>query len=324
MAAMDADQAVTAGAGPFDAAALREQVAGDGFAVVRGAVPAADVAALRAALVEVLAGAGLVRDEDAGGEVAPVDAAVPVDVHGDAPLFARLYSLEALHLLPHHPRLLALAGALLEPSGGVGGLLVHPRPALRVVFPATPEAVAATPPHQDLLGMQGTPDAYTVWTAVSPCPRATGVLAVAAGSHRAGLRPYLAYPGARVAGCGAADLEGRWSAVDLAPGDAVVFHSLAVHRALPNRSHHVRLSVDARYQRATDPVCAATLAERADLPWSEIYAGWSERGAPYRRYWERLALRPVALDASLFAAPAGAGSGAAAGADDAAATRSDR
>jgi ectoine hydroxylase-related dioxygenase (phytanoyl-CoA dioxygenase family) len=278
---------------------LRRSMTEDGYLVVRGAVPAEDVRAVRQALVGVLAGAGLV-EHSTGDMVAARDPQATVDVHGDPALFAQLYSLELLHRLPHHPRLLALASVLL----GDGEVLVHPRPALRAVFPGTPHAIGATSAHQDLLGMQGTPDAYTTWLALTSCPRAGGVLAVAGGSHRQGLRPFLARAGDRVAGCDDAGLDGSWVATDLEPGDALVFHSCTVHRALPNGSAMVRLSIDARYQRAADPVCAATLAERADLPWDVLYQDWTEASAPYRRYWERLALSPVPLDLSLLTPPA--------------------
>lgn len=290
-------------AGDPEPAELRRQMAEDGYVVVRHAVPPADAGAVREAVAEVLQEAGLVR-AGPDGTVLPTDPAARVDVHTDRALFPRLYGIEALHRLPHHPRLRALAAALLDLADRADQLLVHPRPAIRVVFPGTPGALAATPAHQDLLGMQGTPDAYTAWVALTPCSRVAGVLAVAAGSHRSGLRPYAPSPGARVAGCEAGDLDGSWVAADLAPGDAIVFHSLTVHRALPNGPASVRLSLDARYQRVSDPVSAATVAERPDLPWDRLYEGWSEEGAPYRRYWERLPLDVVPFDPSRLARPA--------------------
>jgi ectoine hydroxylase-related dioxygenase (phytanoyl-CoA dioxygenase family) len=282
-----------------DPGGLRARMAEDGYLVLRSVVPLDLVAALARQLTDVLAGAGLLPSgydpmTGTGLREAPVGGA---DVHADRSLFRSLYKLEALHELPHQAALLALASALLA-EDGEPSVLVHPHPALRAVFPGTPGPLGATPAHQDHLGMQGTADAYTIWVALTPCPVGAGVLAVAEGSHRGGLRPYQAVAGARVACCDPSDLEGRWVAADLAPGDVIAFHSLTVHRALPNRSAALRLSVDARYQRAGDPVCRMTLRELHDLPWDELYAGWSDAGR--RRYWEDLPLQIVEFDASIL------------------------
>jgi ectoine hydroxylase-related dioxygenase (phytanoyl-CoA dioxygenase family) len=286
-------------AGSGDPDLLRAEAAERGYLLLREVLPADVLDDLRGRLVDVLDSAGLIAlpAANAACEVLPADPAAPVDVHSDRALFAKLYSLEALHALPHHPHLISLAATLL---GVEGDLLVHPRPALRVVFPGTPQALAATPPHQDLLGMQGTTDAYTFWIPLTPCPPEAGSLSLAASSHRGGLRPYLPYQGARVASCDAADLEERWVSFHLDPGDVIAFHSLTVHRALPNLAGQVRLSVDARYQRAGDPVCELTVGERSDLGWDDIYAGWSPAGDHLRRYWERMALDVVPFDASLL------------------------
>jgi ectoine hydroxylase-related dioxygenase (phytanoyl-CoA dioxygenase family) len=278
-----------------DEGALRARMAEDGYLVLRHVVPVDVVAGLSRALAEVLAGAGLVPagyDPMAGEPL--TDGAAGTDVHADRELFKQLYRQEALHRLPHQPGLLELAGALLD-----GEVLVHPHPALRVVFPATEGPLGATPAHQDHLGMQGTTHAFTIWVALSPCPVEAGVLTVARGSHRGGLRRYHPVAGARVACCDASDLAQDWVASDLQPGDVIAFHSLTVHRALTNRSGALRMSVDARYQRATDPVCRSTLRELPDLPWDELYAGWSE-AAP-RRYWEEVPLQIVEFNPSLLA-----------------------
>ena len=48
-------------------------------------------------------------------------------------------------------------------------------------------------------------------------------------------------------------IEGPWLTAEYAPGDIVLFHSMAVHRALPNRSDRIRLSLDARFQSSSIP-----------------------------------------------------------------------
>lgn len=281
-----------------DHSALRDEVQREGYVLVRGIVPPGVTSELRAALGRVLEAAGLAAVEDP--HIRPAAPDVGVDVDADRGLFRALYTLEVLHALPHHPSLLALAGALLGADQSAEPLLVHPRPALRLVFPGTPGPVGATPCHQDHLAMQGTTEVYTIWVAIVPCSTATGVLALAAGSHRGGVRPYRSLAGSRVAGCDDSGLEDSWVTAELDPGDVLAFHSLMVHRALPNTSKLVRASVDARYQRASEPVCESTLSGLADLPWDELYAGWSEEGGGTRRYWERMDLRQVPFDASLF------------------------
>jgi hypothetical protein len=279
-----------------DLAALRIRMSEDGYLLLRGIVPAGEVEGLLAELVAILAEEDLVRTT-AGTDVKPRQQGVPVDVHRDASLFRRLYSLERLHRLPHHQRLLRLAGLHCDEAP----VLVHPKPALRVVFPAEPAQSTATPPHQDHLGMQGTTEAYTVWMALSRCDRRSGVIAVARGSHRGGPRGYFPSAGARVATCDAADLDGRWVTADLGPGDVFIFHSLTVHRALPNTSDQVRISVDARYQSAALPICAVSLGDPPHMSWDEMYTGWPSGSEDLQRYWEDLTLDIVAFDPSRLA-----------------------
>ena len=283
----------------IDAVARRREMAANGYLLVRNVVPVRDVEEVRDALAGVLEGAGLTARQGSSGQraVSPVREGLQVDVAADRRLFRQLYAREVVHRLPHHPRLLELAQQLLGGGAPTGPLLVHPKPAVRVVFPDPRGPVGATPAHQDHLGQQGTTEVYTLWLALVPCSRETGVLAVVPGSHHDGPRPFHPVAGSRVAGCDATALEGQWVAANLEPGDVIAFHSLTVHQALPNRSGAVRLSIDARYQRASEPVCEATLREIPDLPWEEIYAGWSADAAPLRRYWERLALNPVPFDA---------------------------
>lgn len=117
----------------------------------------------------------------------------------------------------------------------------------RVVFPNADELT--TPPHQDGFYTGADRECWTVWTPLGNCPLALGPLAVLPGSHLGGLLDHargdalhLGVPEPPAAG---------WAAGDLACGDALVFHQLTLHRALPNRSgRHLRLSVDCRYRAA--------------------------------------------------------------------------
>jgi hypothetical protein len=127
-----------------------------------------------------------------------------------------------------HPPLLAFLEELL---GGP----VEPRQGdiCRVFFPAAPDL--ATPPHQDETYLGRGTECWTVWTPLTDCPLELGPLALSPGSHRLGLLD-------------AVPVSLPWWSTPLARGDALLFHHLTVHRALPNLSSRPRLSVDCRYR----------------------------------------------------------------------------
>ena len=120
-----------------------------------------------------------------------------------------------------------------------------------------------------------------------------GSLAVLAGSHRQGL-----YPVARSLGAGGLSIDTEalpfpWTGSDFAAGDVLLFHSLTVHRGLPNQSpNRMRLSVDYRYQGVSQPIVEGSLHPHfAMVSWDEIYAGW--KSPQYQYYWRDLPLKLV-------------------------------
>ena len=122
----------------------------------------------------------------------------------------------------------------------------------RVVWPGDPP----TRPHQDHWYVGGSPEVWTLWFPLTPCPVEAGPLAVIAGSHRGPLLPHVG-TGAGSQGC-APSPDSQWSAVDVAVGDAVVFNCMTVHRSLPNlRTARPRVSVDCRYQPHSEPIHTA-------------------------------------------------------------------
>lgn len=121
----------------------------------------------------------------------------------------------------------------------------------RLVLPGAPHLT--TPPHQDHYYTGGTPDLWTAWLPLVETPLDLGPLAVLPGSHRAGLLPHEGEGAGRQ---GVALPKGATLiASPVSPGDAILFHCLTVHCALANRTaDRVRLSVDFRYQAASEPV----------------------------------------------------------------------
>jgi ectoine hydroxylase-related dioxygenase (phytanoyl-CoA dioxygenase family) len=98
----------------------------------------------------------------------------------------------------------------------------------------------------------------SLWLPLGDCPAEMGGLAIARGSHNEGVRDFTVSNGA-----GAMEvidpLEGSWVTVPLEAGDVLIFHSLTVHKGLPNLTGRLRLSLDNRYQRASEPVCERCL-----------------------------------------------------------------
>lgn len=275
-----------------DGAALAKRMARDGYLFLPGLLPPAAVQEVRRRCLEVIAAAGWLRAGRPVEEAVAEPAAACVDPD-DAfvAVLARLYRLEALHALKHHPALMALFERLLGDE-----VLVHPLVIPRNVFPGRPELT--TPAHQDFPHIQGTAETFTAWIPLGDCPRAMGGLAIAAGSHRDGVRDF------RVAsGAGAMEVtdveDDSWACGDFAAGDVLIFHSMAVHKALANRGDRLRQSIDVRYQRAREPVTEVSLSPYAGMGgWDEIYQGWKSEARQY--YWRAMAPRVAPFDRQYY------------------------
>jgi ectoine hydroxylase-related dioxygenase (phytanoyl-CoA dioxygenase family) len=149
--------------------------------------------------------------------------------------------------LPEHPALYAIAERILGEL-----VMVHQRKIGRVGFPRNEGN--ETPAHQDFFHVRGTADTYTMWIPLGDCPEALGCLSIADGTHRRGFIEHAPSngPGGVAVDPGA---NVTWRCQDFLAGDVVVFHSLTMHRALPNRTpDQVRVSLDNRYQRVDDEV----------------------------------------------------------------------
>ena len=275
-----------------EGAALRDRFATDGYLFVKKLVPIDVLDALRLRCLDVIAEAGWLK---AG---TPVDAAItdPAAACADpdersVAVLARLYRLEALHALKHHPALIGFFERLFDAE-----VLVHPLVIPRNIFPD--RADFTTPPHQDFPHIQGTAETCTAWIPLADCPIEHGGLGIASGSHQAGVRDFRVCSGA-----GAMEVEdplhGRWVGGDFALGDVLIFHSMTVHRGLPNRTDRLRQSIDMRYQRAADPVTEVSLSPYAGTgTWDEIYAEWPTDAHKY--YWRAQNPRVAPFDRSYY------------------------
>ena len=110
----------------------------------------------------------------------------------------------------------------------------------------SPHPDMATQPHQDAHYVRMIADFWTAWVPLGECPVELGPLALAAGSHHAGLQEHS---GQGIVDGGISMREDvEWSTADFQCGDAVLFRPHTVHRSLPNQSgNRLRLSADFRY-----------------------------------------------------------------------------
>jgi hypothetical protein len=118
-----------------------------------------------------------------------------------------------------------------------------------------------TPSHQDHFFIRQTERFRTVWIPLMNIERKVGGVAVAARSHHRGLLEHVEHEtaysyifrGRKQRGVPLERIPQTWLTADYRPGDLLVFHSLMIHRALPNTSDRIRLSLDTRYQPLSEP-----------------------------------------------------------------------
>ena len=262
-----------------DGDALAERMARDGYLFIRGLVPAAAVAEAGRVFAEIVAEAGwLLPGTPIGDRIADPDRACFDPQPHFLEVYSRFYRLQITHALKRHPAIIGFLERLLG-----GEVLAHPLHVISNVFPG--REAFTTRPHQDYVHIQGTPETYTVWLPLHDCPREMGGLAIAEASHLDGVRDFAVCSGA-----GGLEViepfEGQWRSGDFKLGDALVFHSMNVHKSLDNRSDSIRHSMDPRYQRADQPILEVSMRPYSGCGgWDEIYADWASDELKY--YWRR-------------------------------------
>ncbi|MFD4208309.1 phytanoyl-CoA dioxygenase family protein [Micromonospora tulbaghiae] len=269
-------------------------MAEQGYLFMRGLLSRATVQDVRTEILALCAEAGWLRPGgEAEGLVDVGKSCQPPDPRYYA-VYNKLIALESYNRLAHAPELTGITSMI------IGHDDVIPRPVrlARLVFPQ-PD-VGATPPHQDFPHEQGTPEAITVWIPIGDVPRAQGGLAVWPGSQRNGVYDHGFVPGVGGLGLRTDGLGPRWHSADFQAGDVILFHSLTVHKALPNRTvDRLRISADFRYQRASEPMTPHMLEPSGgSLSWQDVYSGWSSDDLKY--YWSELPIRTVPYDRRFY------------------------
>jgi hypothetical protein len=275
-----------------DGAALAARMQRDGYLFLPALLPRADLASVQQQIGKIARDAGWLRRD------APVDDAI-ADVSGFCvdpdPTYLKtlrqINRLEDYHALKHHPIMIDLFERMLG-----GPILPHPRVLMRNIFPARDEYT--TKAHQDFPNVQGTTEVYTAWMPLIDCPMEVGPLQIAAGSHTNGVYDFGIAGGA--GGIEIKDpLEGTWVSADFRLGDVLLFHSMVVHKGVPNRSNKLRMSMDVRYQLVSEPFNIDNAnADGQPLSWEDIYAGWTSDELKY--YWKRLPLTLKPFDPVWF------------------------
>lgn len=257
-----------------DATALRARLAEEGYLYFRGLLPGEVVDDVRTRIARILYDSNWLAPGSDPDELAASDRAVEEGSPGFFGAYTAIQSTEAFHQLAVRPELLALTERLLgEPT------FAHPAHICRIA-PPSPGA-NPTPIHQDYRFIQGCIDTLTTWLPLSAAPPEIGGLRVLAGSPRLGVLPVKASDGPGMMRAEADENHPEWRTTTYQPGDVLLFSSLTVHGAMPNRTRKLRLSADFRYQAVTSPMARDLLGTgkphyHPDVPdFPTLTLGWT-------------------------------------------------
>lgn len=257
-----------------DPLVLRERLASEGYLFFPGLLPAPVVDDVRRQIARILADSHWTAPGSSPDELLASDRAVEEGSAGFFGAYTAIQSTEAFHALAIRPELIGLAGRLLGEKA-----FAHPAHICRIA-PPSPGA-NPTPIHQDYRFIQGSIDTLTTWLPLSAAPPEIGGLRVFAGSPRLGVLPVKASDGPGMMRAEADENHPEWRTTTYQPGDVLLFSSLTVHGAMPNKTRQLRLSADFRYQAVTAPMAVDALGTgkphyHPDVPdFPTLTRGWT-------------------------------------------------
>ncbi|GAB2991793.1 phytanoyl-CoA dioxygenase family protein [Saccharothrix stipae] len=278
-----------------DAPRLADRLAEDGYLLLRGVLPAAEVERVRDLVLATAAAAGWLNAAEAAEDGLPavdVEAMARCGEPDREATRRAMWNRREFHALMHSPALLGVVEGLLgEP------VFPHPRKVPRLVPPEAAGGSFVSGWHQDHPGVQGSARTLTAWTPLAPVSARSGGLAVVPGSHRDGVLPLRLSAGTIVGW----EIDTAVDAVrsgPMWPGDVLVFTAHTVHGGGRNTGQGLRLSADCRYQPLREPVCRDSLELDVGHSWDEVYRTWPGGGVddPLARYWHELPLDVVDYD----------------------------
>ena len=263
---------------------LRRRLADEGYLFFRGLQDADRLRALRRDILGVLMKGGwLVPGTPVEDGIARIEAQCTEGDPEYTGVYHQVQRLESFHRSGHWPEVLDVMARAIGDE-----VLPQPQKICRLWFPQYTEHT--TPTHQDYVHFQGSYDTYTCWAPVGDCPVELGGLAIIPGSHRPEVvMPHHFSLGAGLLAIDADEVSGQWQTTNYEIGDTLIFHSLLVHRALPNLTeNHMRLSLDNRYQSARVPIAEQMLMPHlsgiSPLSWDDVYEDWQSDDLKY--YWK--------------------------------------
>lgn len=274
---------------------VAEEMRRHGYLLVRGLLPSAHLDPLLWQITDILADAEWLLPGSAPiARIANPQAACANDDRAYKAVYERIFGLQSFHRLPHHALLQETMKLLVGPE-----LLIHPKSVGRFVFPNFERGTIHA--HQDHTAVGGDEESFTAWIPLHDCPAEEGSLRIKSGSHRFGLQPTAGQTGYIPTG---AERGESWVGGDVNAGDVLLFHSLTVHEALPNRSKRLRISFDCRFQSYRRAVNPGTLVftGSSGRSWKSIYEKWESDDLKY--YWAQLPLelKPSKLELEQLAA----------------------
>lgn len=263
---------------------LRRRMDEEGYIFIKKLHDPDRLLSLRREMMQVCVDGGwLVQGTDVMSGIADVSAQCTEGDRKYTDVYHEIYKLESFHRSGHWPETLGIIEKIVD-----GPALAHPKKIARLWFPQYTEHT--TPIHQDFVHFQGIFDTYTCWSPVGDCPIELGALAVLPGSHKINaVHDHHFSLGAGSLAIDEADLADNWVTTNYEIGDALFFHSLTVHQALPNLTEdRLRISLDNRYQASGFPIAEHMLEPHLKplhmITWDEIYENWGTTDLQY--YWK--------------------------------------
>jgi phytanoyl-CoA dioxygenase PhyH len=262
---------------------LKDEMDAHGYVLVRGLLPPDDLNRLLGEITKIVGDAGwLLPGQSPLERIADANAACGEPDPSFRRAYKQIFSLESFHAFAHHPALRRAMHLLVGPR-----LLIHPKPIARLMFPNCEQFIVHE--HQDHTAIDGDPESFTAWIPLHNCPPQLGPLQILEASHCFGLQETGVGTGFIPRGTA----RGRdWAGGQINAGDVLIFHSLTVHRATPNVSNQLRISMDCRFQDSARAINPAEVVFAGGSPngrsWESTYANWLSDDLKY--YWKKMAI----------------------------------
>ena len=224
--------------GRDDPAEIRRSFEENGYLLFKGVLNKETVLRAGSDIAGVLQQQGYMQKGSAEPRATPGASAVEVE-------FGPLYRLKSPWELMASPELQEAVDIAFGEKVRVGRSI-----GFRYSMPT--DAPYLTPPHQDHFYIRETDEFRMIWVPLMDMEIANGGLAIAAGSHKHGLREHVEFDGVysyffkgrTQKGVRPEDIQGAWTSSRFELGDLLMFHCCAVHRSLPNVSGLIRLSLN--------------------------------------------------------------------------------